>query len=145
MKHLILCPVIACLVLSVPVSEVNGSIEGSDESFNGTGHYSTTSDNLAGLDNPDWGLFGTGEPGSLDGAGQVFDFQWLSGDPNTAFVAPNSVVLSREFARRLFGTDQVLGKPLTIEGYQPSTVTGVLEDFPKNSSIHFILAVSTAT
>ena len=77
--------------------------------------------------------------------GQVFDFQWVSGDPNTAFVAPNSVVLTREFARRVFGTDQVLGKPLTVEEYPPLTVTGVLEDFPKNSSIHFNLAVSTAT
>ncbi|MBK8428641.1 MAG: ABC transporter permease [Lewinellaceae bacterium] len=77
--------------------------------------------------------------------GQVFDFQWLLGDPKTAFVAPNSVVLTREFARRLFGTDQVLGKALTVEDYQPLTVTGVLEDFPKNSSIHFNLAVSTAT
>ncbi len=77
--------------------------------------------------------------------GKVFDFEWLSGDPNKAFVAPNSVVLSRSFARRLFGTDQVLGKTLNSEGYPLLTVTGVLEDFPKNSSIHFDCAVSTST
>lgn len=77
--------------------------------------------------------------------GKVFDFEWLSGDANTAFVAPNSVVLSRSFARRLFGTDQVLGKTLNCEDYPLLTVTGVLEDFPKNSSIHFDCAVSTST
>lgn len=77
--------------------------------------------------------------------GQVFDFQWVLGDRNTALVAPYSAVLSQEFARRLFGTDQVLGKALTIEGYEPITVTGVLADFPKNSSIHFNLAVSIST
>ncbi|HRI60080.1 MAG TPA: ABC transporter permease, partial [Saprospiraceae bacterium] len=78
--------------------------------------------------------------------GQVFDFKWIAGDRNTAFVAPFSVVLSREFARRLFGTDQVLGKTLTIEQFrQPVTVTGVLEDFPKNSSIYFDVAVSTSS
>ncbi|MBC7777943.1 MAG: ABC transporter permease [Phycisphaerae bacterium] len=77
--------------------------------------------------------------------GKLFDFKWVSGDQNTAFVAPNSVVLSRAFARRLFGTDQVYGKALTIQGYEPQTVTGVLEDFPRNSSIHFDCVVSTST
>ncbi|MBK8191702.1 MAG: ABC transporter permease [Lewinellaceae bacterium] len=79
------------------------------------------------------------------GFGQVFDFQWIAGDRNTALVAPYSAVLSQG-ARRLFGTDQVAGKTLTIEGFrQPLTVTGVLADFPKNSSIHFEIAVSTST
>jgi len=77
--------------------------------------------------------------------GKVFDFKWVSGDRNTAFAAPHSVVLSRTFARRLFGTDQVLGKALTIEDYDPVTVTGVLEDFPRNSSIYFDCAVSTSS
>jgi len=77
--------------------------------------------------------------------GKVFDFEWVSGDRNTAFAAPHSVVLSRSFARKLFGTDQVLGKTLQCEDYQPLTITGVLEDFPKNSSIHFDCAVSTST
>jgi putative ABC transport system permease protein len=81
-----------------------------------------------------------------DGAfGKVFDFHWLSGDRNTALTEPYSVVLTREFARRLFGTDQVLGKILNVEDYHPLTITGILEDFPKNSSIHFNVAVSTSS
>ncbi|HOY07805.1 MAG TPA: ABC transporter permease [Saprospiraceae bacterium] len=79
---------------------------------------------------------------------QLFDFQWLSGDAGTAFAAPYSVVLSSNLARRLFGTDQVLGRTVHIGQFGPQqtlTVTGVLEDFPKNSSIYFDCAVSTST
>jgi len=75
---------------------------------------------------------------------QVFDFQWLAGDRKTALDAPFSIVITRGFARKIFGTEQVLGKTMRTERFQePLTVTGVLEDFPKNSSIDAPFFVST--
>jgi putative ABC transport system permease protein len=80
--------------------------------------------------------------------GQVFDFKWLAGDRSTALVAPRSVVVTRSFALRTFGTENVLGKSLKNDFFESGddlTVTGVLADFPKNSSIDFPFAISTAS
>lgn len=75
---------------------------------------------------------------------KVFDFKWLAGDPASALDAPFTVVVTRSFARKTFGTEQALGKILHTDRFEePFTVTGVLEDFPRNSTIDFPFAIST--
>lgn len=37
--------------------------------------------------------------------GTMFDFHWLQGDPNTALEKPNSVVMTRTTAQRVYGTE----------------------------------------
>jgi putative ABC transport system permease protein len=68
----------------------------------------------------------------------VFTFPFVKGDPKTALKNRNSIVLTESMARKYFGTDEPIGKVLTI--IQPSltfTVTGVIKDVPKNSHLHF--------
>lgn len=70
----------------------------------------------------------------------VFDFPLKYGNPGTALKDMYSIVLSTDVAKKLFGTDAVLGKsvelPLGDDGkFIPFQVTGVVPTSPLNSSI----------
>ena len=65
-----------------------------------------------------------------------FSYKLIEGDPNTALLEPNSVVLTETIARKYFGNEPALGKLVTIGGSQAYKVTGVSPDAPKNA--HFI-------
>ncbi len=66
----------------------------------------------------------------------MFDFHFIKGNKETVFPNNNSVVLTQSTAQKLFGNENAIGK--TISYYQNYfTVTGVLEDFPKNSSLRY--------
>jgi putative ABC transport system permease protein len=75
----------------------------------------------------------------------MFDFPLLAGDRATALKEPFSVIMTRSMARRIFGTDQVLGKALLVEGDSPFRITAVLEDVPAYSHLQFELFFSQAT
>lgn len=64
----------------------------------------------------------------------IFDFKLLEGDRNHLFPDDHSAVITRRLAGKFFGADEVLGKVIDYQGNK-YTVTGVLEDFPENSSI----------
>ena len=68
----------------------------------------------------------------------VFRFPFLYGDPVNALATPHSIVLTRTLAEKLFGnSEDALNKSVTIEHDVPSQVTGVIEDQPENSHLHF--------
>ena len=73
------------------------------------------------------------DPGMLD----LFDFKLIRGDANTALNAPNSVVMTESTAARYFGGDEALGKVIRIDNTYDLTVTGVMEDVPRNSHMTF--------
>ncbi len=66
----------------------------------------------------------------------MFSFPLLKGNKTTVFLNNNSVVLTQTTAQKLFGNEEAIGKTI---GYFKNffTVTGVLQDFPENSSIHY--------
>ncbi len=77
---------------------------------------------------------------------QFFTFNLLKGDPSTALTEPNSIVITEELAIKYFGTDDPLGKLVTINGNENSyKVTGVVEKAPSNSHFHFNVLVSAAS
>jgi putative ABC transport system permease protein len=66
-----------------------------------------------------------------------FSFKILEGDPKTALLEPNSVVITKSMATKYFGSQPALGKLLTIGNEnQAYKVTGITADAPLNS--HFI-------
>jgi len=69
---------------------------------------------------------------------EVFTFPFVKGDPKTALKNRYSIVLTESMANKYFGTEEPMGKVLTIiqPGYS-FTVTGVMKDVPKNSHLHF--------
>lgn len=67
----------------------------------------------------------------------MFDFELVRGDANTALNAPNTVVITETTAARYFGRDEALGKVIRIDNTYDLTVTGVMEDVPRNSHMTF--------
>jgi len=81
---------------------------------------------------------------------KVFDFHLEEGDPGTALTQPKSIVLTRELAGRYLdgGTEDVLGRTLTVDWngtVLDFQVTGILEEVPANSQVHFEAAASLTT
>ncbi len=71
---------------------------------------------------------------------QVFAFPLKKGSPEAALRDPNAVVLTESTARKYFGEKNPLGEQLSIRlfgEYYSFRVTGVVEELPDNSSIHF--------
>jgi putative ABC transport system permease protein len=71
---------------------------------------------------------------------RCFDFRLLEGDAKNPFPTPNSVVLTRETAKRYFGSDQALGKNVEIQlGNEKIlfTVSGIAAEAPVASTIRY--------
>src|SRR5262245_6102403 len=57
----------------------------------------------------------------------IFNLPFVAGDPRTALRSPNGVLLTEAAALKLFGTTDVLGKPVVMGGNLiDATVTGVI-------------------
>jgi len=65
----------------------------------------------------------------------LFDISLLRGNPETALTDPNTVVISESAADKYFKGEDPIGKNIRFEGRFNLTVTGVMQDWPKNS--HF--------
>jgi putative ABC transport system permease protein len=69
---------------------------------------------------------------------EIFTFPFVKGDPKTALKNRFSIVVTESMARKYFGTEEPMGKVLTITGRMDAfTVTGVIKDVPGNSHLHF--------
>jgi putative ABC transport system permease protein len=67
----------------------------------------------------------------------ALSFHFLSGDRNSAFAAPNTIVLSASLAKKLFGAAYPIGKTLKA-GTNIYTITGVFkEDFLNHINADF--------
>jgi len=70
---------------------------------------------------------------------QLFDWKLLKGNRQTALEKPNSVVLTEDAARSLFGKEEPMGKSVTHYGTDTTSfvVTGIVQNVPKNSQLQF--------
>lgn len=77
----------------------------------------------------------------------IFTFDFISGNPETALKEPNSIVLNRTTAEKYFGETDALGKMIEVDmpGAPLLKVTAVVEDMPGNSHFHpdFLVSLST--
>ncbi len=76
---------------------------------------------------------------------KLLNYQWLAGSPEKALAEPNTVVLSRSYALKYFGTTDIIGKIVRLDNKQNLAVTGVLEDHNVKSSFPFEMLVSFST
>ncbi len=77
---------------------------------------------------------------------ELFSFPLIAGDPRTVLDGPNSIVLSRRLAQRLFGSDDPMGQTLQVvdRGIRGDfVVTGVAADVPYESSLKFDWVIPT--
>lgn len=73
----------------------------------------------------------------------VFSFQLLEGNPESALVKPHSMVITPEIAQKYFGDESALGESLQLGKDENSyTITGIVESPPSNSHIQFDILTS---
>lgn len=68
---------------------------------------------------------------------KMFSFKLAKGDPATAMVNPDGIVLSKKLADKYFKGQDPIGKIIKIDNKENVTVTGVLEEIPEASSLKF--------
>ena len=88
---------------------------------------------------------------------EIFSFNLLKGDSKTVLTQPNTLVLTTAQAKAYFGDEDPLNKTVDIkdigfftnEGYNDTsgiyTVTGIIDEIPGNSHIHFDVFASMAS
>ena len=77
---------------------------------------------------------------------KFFNYPLVAGDASTCLNGINSVVLTQKAAKKYFGDASPIGKTLVFDEYStPFTVTAVLKDIPKQSSLQFELLQNTAS
>lgn len=67
---------------------------------------------------------------------EMFDFEFIVGDPATALGDLSSIVLTEDMARKFFGDENPIGKTLTVDSKKELRVTGVIKNLPANT--HFL-------
>ncbi|OOQ61842.1 ABC transporter permease [Mucilaginibacter pedocola] len=67
----------------------------------------------------------------------VFDFNLIDGDKRHPFADNNSVVITKEIAAKYFGKEDPIGKVVTLGQDEQLKVTGVIPDYPANSSLKY--------
>ncbi|MBO6585361.1 MAG: ABC transporter permease [Gracilimonas sp.] len=71
---------------------------------------------------------------------QIFSFDFIAGNPETALKNPRSLVLPKSTALKLFGSVDVLGETVNARIFNTNydfEVTGVIENVPANSHFTF--------
>lgn len=94
----------------------------------------------------------TGDRGFNENAGLVdpdfltmLSFTLVKGDAETALATEDAVVITQTAALKYFGDVDPMGRVLRINGQRDATITGVIQDPPRNSSMRFDLLVNFKT
>jgi ABC-type antimicrobial peptide transport system permease subunit len=73
---------------------------------------------------------------------KILSYKFIDGSAETAFRQPNSIILTRHTAERLFPNTTAFNKQVKFMNFAKLTVTGVIEDLPENMSYRFESLVS---
>ena len=74
----------------------------------------------------------------------VFTFPLIKGDPETVLQEPYTAVLTESTAEKYFGSEDPVGKTISINYQTDYKITGVVEDVPPNSHFTFDFLFSFA-
>ncbi len=72
----------------------------------------------------------------------MFSFPLLEGDVNHALDDVNSIVITQDLAKRLFGSDDAMGKVITLDNKGSYKVTGILKNLTGNTAFDFNYLIS---
>jgi putative ABC transport system permease protein len=74
----------------------------------------------------------------------IFDFPLVRGNPLQPFTDMNSMVITEATAKKIFGSADPIAKVITTDLKLNFRITGVIRDFPHNSSIQYDMMVPMA-
>ena len=73
---------------------------------------------------------------------EMFTIPIIRGNRENPLSDLNSVVLTESAAKKLFGNEDPMGQEIELQHRFPLTVTGIIQDFPDNSSIQAEMVVN---
>lgn len=73
---------------------------------------------------------------------EIFTVNFLYGNPRSALVEPNSIVITKAIADKFFGESNPLGNFIITDKKEQYKVTGVVESIPENSHFKFDILTS---
>jgi len=68
---------------------------------------------------------------------QIFSFPLLRGDPESALSQPHSLIMTETLAKKYFGSENPMGRTVTMDGQFDFTISGVTKDVPANSTLRY--------
>ena len=68
---------------------------------------------------------------------KLFSFPFIKGNEEKALSDPYSIVITEDMSEKYFGNNDPIGKTLRVDNKVDFHVTGVLENIPSNSHMHF--------
>ena len=68
---------------------------------------------------------------------ELFDYDFVAGNPETALAAPNSIVINQSMATKIFKNENPIGQTIKSGGNRETSlqVTGVYKDMPQTSHL----------
>ncbi|MFT6871961.1 MAG: putative ABC transport system permease protein [Roseivirga sp.] len=68
---------------------------------------------------------------------ELFDYDFVAGNPETALAAPNSIVINQSMATKIFKNEDPIGQTIKSGGNRETSlqVTGVYKDMPQTSHL----------
>ncbi len=73
---------------------------------------------------------------------EVFSFDIIKGNPETALEEPNSIAISEHIAEKYFKGEDALGQFLTLDNDRECKITAIYKNLPKNSHFHFDIMIA---
>lgn len=68
---------------------------------------------------------------------KILNYKFIKGNPNTVLRNVNSVILTKTFSQKLFGSEDPINKTVKLNNTDLLRVEAVIEDLPANSTIQF--------
>ena len=75
----------------------------------------------------------------------IFSYSFLQGDGQSALTAPNTAVISRRIAQKIFGDDNPLNQEILLDNAETFRITGLIEEVPETSHLKFEVMLSWTT
>ena len=76
---------------------------------------------------------------------KLFTYNWISGNQNNPLTEPYTAVITADLAKKYFNTTDATGKTIRLDNKYNVTITGVLEDNPKNTDVQTKMFLSLAS
>ncbi|ASU34855.1 cell division protein FtsX [Mucilaginibacter xinganensis] len=75
---------------------------------------------------------------------QLFSIPFVEGDSKSALIEPNTMVITKPFAKKYFGNSPALGRMVNV-GPNLLKITGIIDEIPGNSHFHADAFISMTT
>ncbi len=72
----------------------------------------------------------------------IFEYDWIYGNKESAFSKANSVVISESLANKYFGRTDVVGETVRYYNFTDLEITAVVKDVPKTTELPFNFIIS---